>query len=250
MADRAPAKKVRTERRDASVDVVALAGATGPGALVDAAVTVEDMLAANPDAVLAVDTTATIRIANRAAATLFGYRVEQLVGGSIDRLLPASSRGRHRPLMAGFFTHPVSRRMGSGLPLAARRRNGDVFFVDISLVSIDSPTRGQLAVITVRDVSEHRRERMVAAQYLVTQALAENETLDGAAGAILAAVGPASGANIAALWVVDGFGAVRYIESWCASTEYRPFHDESVDYVFPPGVGALGAPDAHPHVHW
>jgi PAS domain S-box-containing protein len=250
MADRLPVKTLRTERRDAAAGGVESAGTAGAGALVDAAVSLEDMLAANPDGVLAVDTTATIRIANRAAAALFGYPLEKLVGGSIDRLLPPSSRARHRPLMEDFFKRPVTRRMGSGLPLAARRQNGDVFFVDISLASIDSPTRGPLAVIMVRDVSEHRRERMVAAQYLVTQALAESETLEAAASAILAAVGPASGANIAALWVVDGFGAIRYIDSWCASPEQGLFHAESIDFVFPPGVGALGAAVTEPHVHW
>jgi PAS domain S-box-containing protein len=249
LADRSSPKQTGTVRRHHTADVVDAGRRADAESFPDADVSAEDLLAANPDAVLGVDSGGTIRIANRSAATLFGYAVDQLVGGSIDRLLPASARHRHRPLMEGFFTRPVPRQMGSGLPLSARRRDGEVFFVDISLAMVESPSRGPLAVIAVRDVSQHRRERLVAAQYLVTQALAESDTLEAAAGAVLGAVGPASGANIAALWVVDGFGAIRFVDSWCASDD-RLFHAESVDFVFPPGVGALGAAAADPHVHW
>ncbi len=225
-------------------------GRAHAGALIDAAVSGEDILAANPDAVLGVDTTGCIRIANRAAAELFGYPLDRLVGSSIERLLPASARGRHRQLMEHFFTRPVARRMGSGLPLAARRCGGEVFFADISLAPVESPTGERLAVISVRDVTEDRRERLVAAQYLVTQALAESASLEEAAGAVLAAIGPASGANIAALWVVDGSRAIRFVDSWSASERDRLFHAESVDRVFRPWVGRLGTVVADPHVAW
>jgi PAS domain S-box-containing protein len=220
------------------------------GALIDAVVSGEDILAANPDAVLGVDPTGCIRVANRAAAELFGYPVDQLVGGSIDRLLPVSSRARHGPLIQSFFTRPVTRRMGSGLPLAARRRGGDVFFADISLAAVESPTSERLVLISVRDVTEDRRERLIAAQYLVTQALAESTSLEDAAGAVLAAVGPASGANIAALWVVDGLRTLRFVDSWCASERDRVFHAESVDRAVEPGDGRLGAVVVDRRVAW
>jgi signal transduction histidine kinase len=124
-----------------------------------------------------------------------------------------------------------------------------VFFADISLAPIDSAL-GMLALITVRDVSEHRRERLIAAQYLTTQALSESDTLIGAAGAVLEAIGPASGANIAALWAVGGDGAAHYVDSWRATQREQPFHAASVDFVFPPGLGVLGRVVADPGVRW
>jgi signal transduction histidine kinase len=152
--------------------------------------------------------------------------------------------------MAGFAERPVARRMGAGLPLAARRRDGEVFFADIGLASVDVPSCGFLALVTVRDMSDQRRERMIAAQYLITQALAESPTLAAAAGSVLQAMGPASGANVAALWVVDDGGPVRFVDSWCASERERPFHAESVDATFPLGHGRLGDVVADPHVQW
>lgn len=250
MADRAPAKRKRAARREQAADVVESGVRAGARGRVDATVAPEDLLDANPEAVLGVDSSGTIQIANQAAAKLFGYPVDQLVGGSVERLLPESARARHAPMMDAFFTQPGSRNMGSGLPLTARRRNGDVFFADISLAAVESPSHGAMTVLTARDVSEHRRERLLAAQYLVTRALAESVTLEGAASAVLAATGPASGADVAALWVVDGFGAVRFVDSWCASARVRTFHEESVGHVFEPGSGLLGGVVVDPHVKW
>jgi PAS domain-containing protein len=123
MVDRISPKQTESERPRSAVDVVEAGSRSDPGALLDADVSAEAILAVNPDAVLGVDSGGTISIANRAAAEQFGYTLDQLVGGSIDRLLPASVRHRHRPLMQGFFTEPASRPMGSGLPLSALRRN-------------------------------------------------------------------------------------------------------------------------------
>jgi PAS domain S-box-containing protein len=217
---------------------------------VEAAVSAADVLDAIPDAVIGVDQTGQIRIANPAAAELFDYPLDRLTAGSIDRLLPEAVRARHGPLMEGFFEQPVTRSMGAGLPLAARRRTGEVFFADISLATVETASHGRLALIMVRDVSEHRRERLIAAQYMMTQALAANETLEAAAGAVLEAVGPASGANIAALWVVDTRGAARFVDSWCASERLRAFHTQSAGFVFPPELGDLGGVLADPHVRW
>lgn len=209
-----------------------------------------DLLDAIPDAILGVDRGGRILIANRQAAALFDYPPERLIGGLLDLLIPGTARARHGPLVAKFFANPVPRPMGSGLPLAARRRDGEVFFADISLALVDSSAHGPIAVLMVRDASEHRRQRLIAAQYLVTHALAESQTLVAAAAAVLGAVGPASGAKVAALWAADGFGAVRFVDSWCASERERLFHDQSVDFVFTRGLGELGGVVADPRVQW
>jgi PAS domain S-box-containing protein len=244
MADPLRATNVRTALRNQTADIVDAAPR------VDDAASIALLLDAISDATLGVDRGGRIRIANRAASELFDYPVDGLTGGSIEQLLPESIRERHRPLMESFFERPVTRRMGAGLPLAARRRDGEVFFADISLAAVELASYGALALITVRDVSQQRRERLIAAQYLITQALAESETLESAAGAVLGAVGPASGANIAALWVVDGDTTVRFVDSWCASEREQAFHAESVDAVFPLGHGVLGDVVAEHQVQW
>ena len=244
MADSVRAKTARSGRRNLVADVVEAAPLAGD------MIGIGNVLNAIADAALCIDRDGVIRIANPAAAKLFGYPMESLTGGSIERLVPESVRERHRPLVAGFFERPVARAMGGGLPLAARRRDGEVFFADISLASVESASHGPLALIMVRDVSDQRRERLIAAQYLITQALVESETLEAAAGAVLEAVGPASGAHVAALWVVDDDGAARFVDSWCASDRDRMFHVQSVGVVVPAGSGVLGGVIADAHVHW
>ena len=255
MADPDRARRAREQSAaDAPVDIDRRAGGRrgviGPAARVDATVRQEDLLAANPDAVIGVDRSGTIRIANRVAAELFDYPLDALVGGSMERLLPEGARARHGPLVEKFFDRPVVRRMGSGLPLAARRRDGTVFFADISLAVVESDSHGPLTIVVVVDVSEHRRERMVAAQYRVTQALAESDTLESAAARVLESVGPASGASVAALWRMGSSGDIGYIDSWCATPRLRVFHQESVGIVMPPGRGIIGGVVSDTHVHW
>jgi hypothetical protein len=54
------------------------------------------------------------------------------------------------------------------------------------------------------------------------RALAEGRTFENAAAAMLDVVGPASGAEIAALWVVRGPDSMRYVDSWCAGRPVEP----------------------------
>ncbi len=235
MGDSLRSSRSRTVRSDGPGDVVEAAAPR-----TDDTLSMVKVLNAISEAAVGVDAGGTIRMANEAALELFGYPMERLVGGSIDRLVPDSVRARHRPLMKSFFEQPTARPMGAGTPLTARRFGGDVFFADISLASVDSAAFGPLALLVVRDVSEERRERLIAAQYLITHTLVSSETLEEAAAGVLEAIGPASGGNVAALWRIDNDGAARFVDSWCASARERVFHTESVDVVAPAGSGVLG----------
>jgi PAS domain S-box-containing protein len=112
-------------------------------ALVDAA----------PDALIVIDAGGVIRIANRQAETLFGYTPADLIGRSIDILVPDSIRGIHPSHRERYVAHPQTRPMGADLKLTARRRDGSTFPVDISLSSIDTAD-GLLVSAAVRDISE------------------------------------------------------------------------------------------------
>lgn len=70
---------------------------------------------------------------NRYACALFGYTEDELSELSIDVLVPDSVRGRHAQLRASFNACPQVRTMGHGFDLYARRKDGTVFPVEISL---------------------------------------------------------------------------------------------------------------------
>ncbi len=109
-----------------------------------------------PDAILQVDSSGTILIANRTAELMFGYTREELLGANVDILVPAMVRGRHMQHRASFAKSPQVRPMGRGMELSAMRKDGLEIPVEISL----SPShRGDDINVTavVRDVSERRQ---------------------------------------------------------------------------------------------
>jgi PAS domain S-box-containing protein len=114
------------------------------------------LLEAAPDATLTVDMDGRIVLGNSQVEHLLGYRSEELLGRSIDKLIPERFRAGH-PLHRATFGHdPRARVMGLGLDLAALRKDGTELPVEISLSPIEID--GQLlALAALRDISDHRR---------------------------------------------------------------------------------------------
>ncbi len=114
-------------------------------------------LEAAPDAILIVNAEGVIQLVNSQTEVLFGYPRGELVGKSVDLLVPARDRGHHPDRRAQFMVAPTTRPVAVGRDLFARRKDGTEFVVEISLSPIDTP-EGQLVAASVRDVTERRRE--------------------------------------------------------------------------------------------
>jgi PAS domain S-box-containing protein len=112
-----------------------------------------DLLEAAPNAIFEVEHDGTIVLLNAAAEQMFGYTREELLGQIIELLVPESLRRRHREHRDMYAAHPVTRPMGIGLELFARRKNGVEFPVEISL----SPTRSSRVIAIVRDITDRKK---------------------------------------------------------------------------------------------
>jgi PAS domain S-box-containing protein len=113
------------------------------------------LIDSSPDGLLLVDVDGIIHVANPGAGKLFGTTQDELVGSSIDELVPLEFRHSHPQRRADFARAPSSRPMGSGLQLFAQHSSGEMFPVEISL----SPCilEGELFTIaTIRDVSDRQ----------------------------------------------------------------------------------------------
>jgi PAS domain S-box-containing protein len=135
-----------------------------------------------PDAMIVVDAEGTIRYANQQAELLFGYAVDDLEGRKVDELVPERLRHAHQAHRAGYYKKPATRAMGAGSELLARRKDGSVLPVEISLSPVPSSS-GLLVAAAIRDITV-RRKTELAAQHLA--AIVESsedaiisETLDG-----------------------------------------------------------------------
>ncbi len=125
-------------------------------ALAASALTFGESLELMPDATLSVNLAGQIMLLNEQAERLFGYTRAELIGQSLEILIPVRFHDRHPQLRANFFARPGKRPMGSGLELYALCKDGAEFPVDISLSHYT--LHGQLfALCAVRDLTERKR---------------------------------------------------------------------------------------------
>jgi protein-histidine pros-kinase len=87
---------------------------------------------------------------------LFGWRHDELLGRSVDTLVPERFRGAHPAHRGGFFAQPKVRQMGAGLDLFGLRKDGSEFPVEISLSPIETED-GLLIASAIRDATERKR---------------------------------------------------------------------------------------------
>jgi len=114
------------------------------------------ILEAIPDAIAAVNRQGIIVQVNAQAEALFGYTRDELIGKKIEILVPERQRSEHDQHREQFHARPKIRRMGSGLDLYGRRRDGSEFPVEISLSPV---TIGGATVVlsAIRDISDRKR---------------------------------------------------------------------------------------------
>ena len=97
-----------------------------------------------------------IALVNRRCAEMFGYGREELAGLPIDELVPPEVRAAHHGYRVGYDRAPQARPMADRARLAALRKDGTTFPVEISLSPMPTATeRYVLAVI--RDTAAARR---------------------------------------------------------------------------------------------
>lgn len=113
-------------------------------------------LEAIPDAIVAVEPDGTIVQVNSQTESMFGYRRGELIGKKIEILVPLRYRDQHQRHRTGFAESPKIRRMGAGLDLYGRRRDGSEFSVEISLSPV-AMGDGTLVLSAIRDISDRKR---------------------------------------------------------------------------------------------
>ncbi len=123
----------------------------------------EAVFEASPDAILTVDGTGRIRMANARAAQLFGRTGAELRALTIEALVPDRFREQHVAMREGYAAAPRTRPMGSGLTLAGRRADGSEFPLEITLAPLDHDG-AKLTIAIVRDVSERRAAAVALAR--------------------------------------------------------------------------------------
>ena len=113
------------------------------------------MIEAAPDAIVIVSRAGFITLINHQTEVLLGYTQDELLGQSLEILLPARLRAVHHDHLALYAANPHTRPMGAGCELVGRRKDNTEFPVEISLSALE--TAGDILIISIiRDISAQK----------------------------------------------------------------------------------------------
>jgi PAS domain S-box-containing protein len=114
------------------------------------------LLESAPNGFVLVDENGIVKLVNTSAEKLFGCKREELLGRSVESLVPEHYRSEHRTVRVAYQEKPEERPMGLGRDLSGRRKDGSEFPVEIGLNPVGRD--GRPAVLaTVMDISARKR---------------------------------------------------------------------------------------------
>ncbi|MEK7408972.1 MAG: PAS domain S-box protein [Acidobacteriota bacterium] len=144
-------ERKRTEEERAQL----LARAEAARAQVKAEARFRELMEAAPDAIFQIDRQGRIVLLNKAAERIFGYQREELLGKSVETLIPVRYRERHAGFRTGCLSYPLLRTMDTVADPRARRKDGSEISVDIDLSPVETE-EGALFTCIIRDVTERK----------------------------------------------------------------------------------------------
>ena len=118
----------------------------------------------SPSGILMTDARGNIVLVNREVERLFGYAREELLGKSIETLVPERFRTGHTGFRGGFMADPKVRAMGAGRDLFGLRKDGAEVPVEIGLTPVATGEGmfilASIVDISARKVAEAERRRL------------------------------------------------------------------------------------------
>jgi PAS domain S-box-containing protein len=114
------------------------------------------LLEAAPDAMVVVNAAGEIVLLNLQAEKQFGYRRDELVGQKVKNIIPEGFAERLIADGTRTAADAPAQQIGTGIELAARRKDGSDFPIEIMLSPLES-SEGILVTAAIRDITERKK---------------------------------------------------------------------------------------------
>ncbi|MFN8397756.1 MAG: PAS domain S-box protein [Bacteroidia bacterium] len=105
----------------------------------------------------------TMVLVNSRMEDLFGYKREEMLGESVNILIPTEAVKRHQKHLNDYIDQPTRRSMGIGFDLLAQRKDGSHFPVEVSLNHFSIDGR-QHVMALVTDITARKKAEQALAE--------------------------------------------------------------------------------------
>ena len=138
------ATRTRTQRRQAASD------------LRDSAERLRAILETAVEGIITIDERGIIESFNLAAERIFGYKANEVIGRNVSVLMPSPHREQHDTYLGNYLRTGHAKIIGIGREIVARRKNGTVFPMDLSVSEVQLADR-RLFTGFIRDITGRKR---------------------------------------------------------------------------------------------
>ncbi len=128
-----------------------------------------NLIATTQDAVLSIDRRGCVVLFNPAAERIFGYAAAEVIGRKVDELMAEPYASEHDEYIARYERTGEARAIGRIRTVTAKRKNGEVFPIELSVTEIEVDQEVHYAAF-IRDISEKAKlqEQLVERERLAT----------------------------------------------------------------------------------
>jgi len=194
------------------------------------------------DAIITIDEDSRIQFVNRAAEKTFGYSRQELIGQDLTILMPDYLRHLHKIGIQRYRDTGKRHINWEAVSLPGRHRSGKEIPLELSFGEYTEDGKRFFTGIA-RDISERRLfEKRLSAQYQVTRALADADSVLAVAPLVLQSICRSLEWELGIFWRVDtDQELLRPLDSWHERpSAMSEFVADSSQLTFVRGVGLPG----------
>ncbi|HTQ51026.1 MAG TPA: PAS domain S-box protein [Candidatus Acidoferrales bacterium] len=164
------ATRARAQRQQSAAD------------LRDSAERLRAILETAVEGIITIDEHGIIESFNLAAERIFGYTADEVTGRNVSMLMPSPHREQHDTYLSNYLHTGHAKIIGIGREIAARRKNGTVFPMDLSVSEVQLADR-RLFTGFIRDITERKEAEKALLHYAALVESSDDaiigKTLDG-----------------------------------------------------------------------